>query len=245
MYKSKCLIMLLASILSVSSILIAGLVTAQSNQSAPEFTLRYIDKSYDTAPKTTSTIDPYTGNVTTSTISGYHISYKTIEVTIANNIGASYYALRYKGHYSETWTYFPYNAADDHNIYDGFFPPQFQASNSSTTVGYLSLDSLPQPIPEGAPIDVQVQVMYGNFDVTPYSHAQYVGGPTYDAAFKGTTGEWSNTQTITLPTNEVSVSPTPTVPEFTAIAILPLLIAGLLSVAIIRKKQANSKTAIR
>jgi hypothetical protein len=235
----KSFSMLLIVSLAISSMITIESVFAQSQQSVPEFTLKYVDKSYDVAPTTTSSTDPYTGKVTTTTTPGYHVPYETIEVKITNNIGASYYGLRYKGHYSDSWTYYPYNGPDDHYISDGFFPPDFQASNSSYTVGYLILDRLPQPIPEGAPIDVEVQALFGNFDVTPYGHAIYVGGPTYDAIFKGTTGDWSNTQTISLPSN--SVSPSPTVPEFSSLAILPLFVIIPLIVSLLLRKSISLK----
>ncbi len=209
--------------------------------SVPDFTLRYVDKSYDVAPTTTSSTDPYTGNITTTTIPGRHVSDQTIEVTIKNDLGASYYGLRYKGHYSDSWTYFPYGDPDSHNIWDGFFPPPFQASSSSYTVGYLSLGFLPQPIPQGAPIDVQVQPLFGNFDVTPYVHIQPVGGPTYDAVFKGTAGEFSSTQTITISETPASVTPSPTVPEFPFATILSLFVVIPL-ITLLAKKRKCLKT---
>jgi hypothetical protein len=224
-------------ILVASSLIMVESVYAE--QSLPEFTLRYVDKSYDVAPTTISSTDPYTGNITTTTIPGRHVSNQTIEVTIKNDLGASYYGLRYKGHYSDSLTYFPYYGPDSHDIYDGFFPPDFQASSSSYTVGYLSLGLLPQPIPQGAPIDVQVQPLFGNFDVTPYVHVQPVGGPTYDAIFKGTVGDWSNTQTIIIGQASASVSPTSTVPEFPILAILPLFVlVPLIAIVLSRKKRS-------
>ncbi len=49
--------------------------------STPEFTLRYVDHSYDVPP--TNRVDPYTGkNVTTQ--AGYHIQNNSIEVIIKN-----------------------------------------------------------------------------------------------------------------------------------------------------------------
>jgi hypothetical protein len=241
----KHLALCLVIILAVSSMLMVIPTYAQTitNSQVPQFSLRYVDKSYDVAPTTTSSTDPYTGNITITTIPGRHVSDPTIEVTIKNGLGASYFGLRYKGHYSDSWTYFPYSP-DSHNIYDGFFPPHFQASSSSYTVDYLYLDLLPQPIPQGAPIDVQVQPLFGNFDVTPYGHAFDVGGPTYDAVFKGTVGDWSDTQTINLPST--SVAPTPTVPEVPYCALLFALFFGAASlIAVIFKHNSryNARTA--
>lgn len=233
---SKTFAFLLKIIIAISclSLLAVKPANAQSTPtpSVPEFTLRYVDKSYDVASTTTSSTDPYTSNITTTTIPGRHVSDQTIEVTIKNDLGASYYDLRYKGHYSDTWTYFPYGPS--HNIYDGFFPPHFQASNSSYTVGYLPLDILPQPIPQGAPIDVQVQPLFGDFEVTPYGFA--IGRATYDARFTDTADDWTTTQTITI--GETSASPSPTVPEFPITAVLCLLVAlPLLATILLKKKR--------
>jgi hypothetical protein len=48
--------------------------------SVPEFTLRYVDRSYDIAP--TSTTDPYNGE--TTAVGGGHVENRTIEITIKN-----------------------------------------------------------------------------------------------------------------------------------------------------------------
>ena len=252
--KSKGIAVFIILLIAISSpsLLIVHPACAQSvsASSVPDFTLKYVNNSYDMAPTATSSTDPYTGITTSTTIPGRHVEDKTIEVAITNNIGASYYGLRFKGHYSDSWTYFPYNGPDDHNIMDGFFLPAFQASNSSYTEGSLYLGLLPQPIPEGAPIDVQVQALFGNFEVTPYGHIIYVGGPTYDAIFKGTTSDWSNTQIVTIgqtsPSTFTSTNPTtitstqnptrtPIIPEFSWLTIQLLLLAIPIALVIVRK----------
>jgi hypothetical protein len=92
----------------LTAILVAGLVlvgamgfgTAQAStdvNGVPDFTLRYVDNSYDVPPKTTTSTDPYTNEITTTTIPGYHVENKTVEAVIKNNIGASHYNFRYKG----------------------------------------------------------------------------------------------------------------------------------------------------
>lgn len=50
--------------------------------SVPEFTLKYVDNSYDVPSSTTTTTDPYTGEQTITTEPGYHVANETIEVTI-------------------------------------------------------------------------------------------------------------------------------------------------------------------
>ena len=76
-----------------------GAVQAESSipkPSVPEFTLKYVDNSYDVPPKTTTSTDPYTNEITTTTIPGYHVENRTVEAVIKNNVGASYYNFRIK-----------------------------------------------------------------------------------------------------------------------------------------------------
>jgi hypothetical protein len=55
--------------------------------SVPEFTIEYIDKSYDVQP--TYGINQYTGqNVTT--VAGYHVDKRTVEFTIKNQPFTTY-----------------------------------------------------------------------------------------------------------------------------------------------------------
>jgi hypothetical protein len=88
---------------------------AASKPSAPEFTVKFIDKSYDVPPTTTTTTNTYTGEKTTITTPGYRVENKTIEITIKNqpftpytengikhNIG---YKIQFKGHFGEDWSH--------------------------------------------------------------------------------------------------------------------------------------------
>ena len=171
-----------------------------------EFTLKQVDNSYNVAPTTTSTTDPYTNKTTTTTIPGYHVENKTIEAIITNSLGASYYNFRYKPHYIENWTYYPFNpdSVSGYNSYDSFSVPNV-ASTSSYTV--ITLDFLPS-ISERGEVDVQVQALIGSYNAIPYGHMIDLGAPTYDFIFQGTTSGWSNTQTITIG-DSASASPSP------------------------------------
>jgi hypothetical protein len=79
--------------------------------SVPEFTLKYVDHSYDVPP--TYGIDPYTGK-TMLTQSGYHVQNNSVELIIKNQPYHSYrnengsliwlyYLVAIKGHF-ENWT---------------------------------------------------------------------------------------------------------------------------------------------
>jgi hypothetical protein len=190
------------AILAASSLILINLASASvTTPSVPEFTLRNVAYPYDVPATTTSTTDPYTGKVTTTTTPGYHVENKTIEAIIKNPPGASYYNFRYKGHFEEKWKYDPFNPDSGVGYFLGdYFGVPFQASSSSITV--LSLYFFQWlSIPENGTVDVQVQTLFGNFDAVPYGHVIDVGGPTYDFYFKGTTSDWSNTQTITIGAN--------------------------------------------
>jgi hypothetical protein len=193
----------------LTAILIAGLVlanamrlgTAQAStdvNGVPEFTLRYVDNSYDVPPKTTTSTDPYTNEITTTTIPGYHVENRTVEVVIKNNVSASYYNFRYKGHFSEEWSYYPSDpdSVSRYNHYDSYSVP-YQASASSYTVATLP-SFLFESVPAGGKVDVQVQALFGKYRAEPYGHVFPLPAPTYDFYFEGTTSGWSSTQTITI-----------------------------------------------
>jgi hypothetical protein len=202
--------LLLITVLAVSSLIMISVASAQS---VPEFTLQYVDYSYDVPPKTTSTTDPYTNETITTTIPGYHVENKTIQATINNNIGASYYNFRIKGHYESEWRYYPFNPNSSlpYFLSDSFSVP-YQASTSSYTVAALPPFFF-QNVPVGGEVDVQVQALFGDFRAVPYGHVIDVGGPTYDFYFEGTSSDWSNTQTITIGESQTP-TPSPTTTPF-------------------------------
>jgi len=115
------------------------------------------------------------------------------------------------------WRYF-YNAEDG-------YPTQ---SNSSYTVFSYALKMTDYyrsnlttlggiVIPSNGEVPFQVRAMIGFRDRGVYSNGilPYV--------FKGETSDWSNNQTISIPTTGTS-NPTPTVPELSWLMILPLFI---------------------
>jgi hypothetical protein len=171
-----------------------------------------VDNSYDVPPKTTTTTDPYTNETITTTIPGYHVENKTIEATINNNIGASYYNFRYKGSYTNKWNYYPFdpNASLPYFLSDSYSVP-YKASTSSYTVAALPPYFF-KDVPEGGKVDVQVQALFGNFRAEPFGHIG-LPAPTYDFYFEGTTSDWSETQTITFGESQ---TPTPSPTNYTA-----------------------------
>ena len=104
-------------ILSISSLILVESASAQSatKPNVPEFTLKYVDLgTYDVPPSTSPSTNPYTGETTNITISGYHVDNRTIELTIKNQPFTSYesngqiinffFNVRFKGYYVQNWT---------------------------------------------------------------------------------------------------------------------------------------------
>jgi hypothetical protein len=114
---SKSATLLLITVLSLSSILLATVAPASAvvKPSIPEFTVEVVTHHYDIP--TTYSIDPYTGeNITHS---GYHVEYETINISIKNEHYAYgenytlYYNIHIKGHFEQNWTELYDSESDD------------------------------------------------------------------------------------------------------------------------------------
>jgi len=253
---SKSFSLLLILILAVSILIMAKPAFAQNpTPTVPEFTVKYVDYSYDVPP--TYGINQYTGhNVTIQ--AGYHVDNRTMVFTIKNqpytsyndssgNYITLYYNFRFKGHYGDEWTYYPFAGVQTTHSWGGYsgtgnLSPKYPASNSDYTVISINLGTLTsypagtQPIPDGSQVDFQVQALIGHIDPIP---SGLLAGDFYN--FTGESSDWSNTQTITIANGATSTSisastsanptptstPTPTVPEFPSITISSIIIVLL------------------
>jgi hypothetical protein len=239
---SKGLCLLLVVMLAASSILAIQPAFAQSTPSVPQFSLKYIDESYDIVPTTTTSTNEYSGEVTTTTTPGYHVDQRAIQITIENNLGASFYNFRYKGPYGTSWTYYPFNPDDinGYSLHDTpAESPPYPASNSDYTTAELYL---PSTVPNGVLVDVQVQGLFGDFRKV---HEGSIGAmmlgynDTYNYYFTGQAGNWSNTRTITIPSANNSPSASPSVPELPMLALLPLCLIVLSVILVLRYRKAT------
>jgi hypothetical protein len=212
---SKFATLLLMAVLAVSGLIMVSSAFAQSitKPSVPEFTLKYVDYSYDVPPKTTTSTDPYTNETITTTIPGSHVENKTIEVTINNNIGASYFNFRYKGRYENEneWRYYPFSPSSLGYMLPDAYSVPYKASTSDYTVAALPSYFF-KDITEGGEVNVQVQALFGDFRAVPYVHLAPLPAPTYDFYFEGTASNWSSTQTITISDSQTPTSPSSTTP---------------------------------
>jgi hypothetical protein len=195
--------------------------------SVPQFTLTYADHSYDVPAKTTSSTDPYTGKVTTTTIPGYHVKNYTVDVSIKNqpypptinngNASTLKYFIQAKGHF-ETEDHFWISG-------DGTDGASAVASNSENTVVSIPLGG----ISEGA-VDFRVQASLG------YDYAYYYGFVPM-GGWASADSDWSSVQTFTIP----GTQPSPTVPEFSPLTILPLFVIIPLILTLLLRKRIRLK----
>ncbi len=243
--KNFALILIIITATSSLSLLMIKPAFAQTipTPSVPKFTLKFVDNSYDLP--TTSSIDPYTGK-TVTTQSGYHVENKSIEVIIIDqpwirpndnesidNQLTLVYNITAKGHYANDWTYYSFQSKQGH--YGGVSSGSFVTvatfglgeNNGSDVYSY----TLPN-ITAGGQVDFQVQASIGttvlqyNPQVTPNPYSYYY-------VWMGESSGWSNTQTLTIPESSISTSsPTPAIPEFPTLIILPLFIL-ILSIPVI------------
>jgi hypothetical protein len=88
--------------------------------------------------------------------------------------------------------------------------------------------SLPANYQVGDQIDIQVQAAIGYKIVTLIGHPPLPNVYTESVDFQHSSSDWSPTQTFTMPTTFASPSPTPTVPEFSWLAILPFFVSVFL-----------------
>jgi hypothetical protein len=127
---------------------------------------------------------------------------------------------------------------------DGF-PLQTSSNYTSIPIAAEGATEFQYQIPAGKTTDIQVKAMIGHIE------RGFNGNATnqiemYPYIFVGQTSEWSNTQTVTLPSKvPITISsPTqsPTVPELSPMMSLPLILS-LFSVALIlrHRKTTNLK----
>lgn len=201
----------------------------------PDFTLTFDKHSSDTQP--TYTTDPYTGQQRELEPPA-HYEWETVTIKIENqpftpyqtNDGNAknielYYSIRTKGHFGGQWVtigglytqYYPASSGriTEVTFYVGSNGPNGDIMPSNT---FLSAE-------DGGQIDFQVKALIG-YVTAKTSVSQSLGVQNYDV-FTGTEGDWSSAQTITIGETSASTSPTPAIPEFSILVILPIFVSVL------------------
>ena len=258
---SKGFPLLLVIILAVSSLMTIESAIAQSipKPPTPEFTVNFTRTLYSvTAP------DPVTGENITQ-----HFQNNTIQVKIENRPylssikGSQYhlfYNIRIKLNSENNWSelYPPesyYNNATNFNstalnlartpnastseyttisFYDYYpsYPP-------NTEIGFFP----PFHFPPGTQLDLEVQAIIGvdsQVYIADHPTAPRFGGHYEPAIVVDVGSDWSSIRTITIPSSELS--PTPSVPELSWLAILPLFVSILATIVKtqLRRPKTNS-----
>jgi hypothetical protein len=227
----KSLPFLLIISIMVSSVLMVDSAFAQSipKPSVPEFTLKLVAHPYDVPPK--YEVNPYTGK-NEMTEAGYHVENKSIEVTIKNQPFVSsldedgeyanlYYTVRFKGHYEDTWRYYPHDL--DSNYSTAVATP-FNASESEYTTITLGLATyLLNNVPAGGEVDFQVEAYIGYENRVDFVFLHDIGHYYTFSDFERS--GWSSTQTIAIPTSG-SPSPRSSSPISTPNVTIELEISG-------------------
>jgi hypothetical protein len=246
--KKVIVILMMVHLFLMSSL--NGVVFSTSNlgdiqiPSVPEFTVRYVDLSYDIP--TTYEIDQFTGkNVTKQ--EGYHVDKRSIVFKIKNQPFISYndasgneiglyYNFRFKGHFGGEWRHYPFSeSGQGTRRYSAMFyvltyeSPKLAASNSEFTNITLSIPFLYGiDNPKSGSIDFQVQTLVGHID--------YAGDGFYK--FEGQRSDWSNTQTMTI--GEITQN-ADSIPEFSSLNIVPIFIVSILAIIVIRNRFQRKK----
>ncbi len=218
----------------------------------PQFTVKLIDSSYDIAASNST--DPYTGQ--TITQPSQHIEARTIEIKIKNEaftpfevkLGTSnwtayyQYNIRWKGHFEKDW-HDLFSASNGYLGRDSESPETVfapQGEYSSTEGLQMHIQGMYTTFPPNSTLEFQVQAMIG------FVHREVSAIPSGGWMFTGETSDWSPTQTLTItdssnststPTQQPSASPT--APELSLLAIVPLLVATLF-IAVKLRHRKNS-----
>jgi hypothetical protein len=221
--KNLAIVLILTMAISSLSLLMTKPANAQSipKPYVPSFTVKYIESSYNV-----STTDPNTGKTVYATLGNSSIefvinnqSFKSYVDSNGNTINL-YYNVSSKEHFTNTWSY---------NDIGGGFP--------ASKADYTTLHIFHPMFVNSSQEDFRVEAQVGYYTTGYY----YINGfKVPNSTFIGQTSDWSLAQTLTIPASSVSPNSSPTVPEFSWLAILPLFVA-MTSVAVLLRHRKTAK----
>ena len=240
------LILLMATqSLSVLAIIsVSAQITNDNNipkPSVPQFTVNVVNASEVPA---NYWVNPVM-NQNMAVLSVYNSTY-VIELRIKNQHFSSYiyndgtsnqnislfYNVRMKEPFAQNWTVFydaglrfPYASNSEYSVL--LFPiAEVPVGGGNNTIVPVILEyywlaqeyGATGPVTSGGQVDFQVEAMIG------FVSSLSVTTPFNTEHFVGEISDWSSTQGITIPSSPHSTSPSPTVPEFSWLVILPLFL---------------------
>jgi hypothetical protein len=249
---SKASALLLTIIIAISCLALLTTKPADAQTipkpSVPEFTISYVDRSYDTPLVTRTTTDPYTGKQVTETSGGEHIENRTLDVVIKNqqfpqitlsngSVVQLFYYIRYKGHF-ENWSQ---STVNGYNV-------RASAAISEVTVVTFVIGTDGLTIPNDGSVDFQVEAL------AAIDNIYHFGNTDYHIDFTASNeSDWSSIQTLHLADGSVSTSSSPnstinttpalipqlSAPELLAIILAPLLLSMFTVFLIIKYRRVN------
>ena len=190
--------------------------SSNSKPSVPEFTLQFMDNSYNVPP--TFQKDPFTGE-TVMTKEGYHVDNRTVEVKIKNQPFTPYtdsqgnwvilrYDICWKGHFDNYWREYSSNnpwhwIALNNMLVDG----SLQYPNAPYTYVLYSVGTWQDPfeflgdVSDGGQVDFQVKALIGTWTVVKGPPDALWYRPVESVVFSGEDSGWSRTKTVTIGIN--------------------------------------------
>jgi hypothetical protein len=213
------------TLILIINLTIVGTAYAQTitKPTVPQFTLRYVKgEPYDLPPRNTSSIDPYTGKVTTTTVPGYRVDNISIQIIIENQEYKGnfhlYYNYSYKEHIENEWKYHKTGNYSWNSPGPSF---DYQSASDYTVISFPDF-------PKEGQMDFRVQAQIGYYNETIVNLA-HPGAAFREYIFIGEVSGWSEIQTITIG-ETISSTPTSSVPEFSSF-IIPLLLTIMVASA--------------
>jgi hypothetical protein len=223
--------LILVLILTASSLIIIESASAQSipKPSVAQFTLQIVDYGVQ------------------MTIQNQQI------IANGHDTANIFYNIRLKSHDSQNWV--STTVPDSSQGIRGYIGEIGTSGSTILLKDFNSIDVLLGLSYDSHQIDYQVEAINGYLNATPAFFPQFGFDPNSTPVVIVNTSGWSNTQTITIPEVSANTSPnptsssnptiiqnptpTPTVPEFSWLATLPLFISALFIPVIFRQRKTH------
>jgi hypothetical protein len=205
---SRCFALFLAIVIVIPCLcfILAEPANAQTvPPSAPEFTVKQVDYSYDEPVTVSYSTDPFSGQQIADQSGGEHISGSTIVLTVKNqpfqpqnltdgNVTALRFVIQWKGHFAN-W--------NDPPGVTGLTEYGNQSGSDYSTIEIPENDIRSRSISSGDQLDFRIRAQTGHY-YTAYHEVDYhyIGAPSRIEQFTefdvAQSSDWSSTQTLTI-----------------------------------------------
>jgi len=189
-----------------------------SPPSVPEFSVKLVSHPYDVPPTTTNTFDPSTWKETTTTMPGYRVENKSIEITIKNQPFTPYTIQTSERYYNVELDYIV--EVKDHFDNDQSWKKpngySIQSTSQYTIITYARENLYftgwegINDLPVGSQLDFRVKARIGCW--AALTQVDYLVGHRDPYLTEAELSDWSYTQTITITNGSSSSTSSQTVP---------------------------------